>query len=83
MISQGAGALFNIIFDPILIFGYFGFPAMGVVGAAIATIAGQWLGMVIGLVMVLRNKIVPLHPRAFRFHPHLIVDIYRIGLPLF
>lgn len=81
MIIQGAGALFNIIFDPILIFGYFGFPAMGVVGAAIATIAGQWLGMVIGLVMVLRNKIVPLHPRAFRFHPHLIVDIYRIGLP--
>lgn len=81
MIIQGAGALFNIIFDPILIFGYFGFPAMGVVGAAIATIAGQWLGMVIGLIMVLRNKIVPLHPRAFRFHPHLIVDIYRIGLP--
>lgn len=81
MIIQGAGALFNIIFDPILIFGYFGFPAMGVVGAAIATITGQWLGMVIGLVMVLRNKIVPLHPRAFRFHPHLIVDIYRIGLP--
>jgi len=81
MIIQGAGALFNIIFDPILIFGYFGFPAMGVAGAAIATIAGQWLGMVIGFVMVLRNKIVPIHPRAFRFHGHLIVDIYRIGLP--
>lgn len=81
MIIQGAGALFNIIFDPILIYGYFGFPAMGVAGAAIATIAGQWLGMVIGFVMVLRNKIVPIHPRAFRFHGHLIVDIYRIGLP--
>ncbi len=81
MIIQGAGALFNIIFDPILIFGYFGFPAMGVAGAAIATIAGQWLGMVTGFVMVLRNKIVPIHPRAFRFHGHLIVDIYRIGLP--
>ncbi len=81
MIIQGAGALFNIIFDPILIFGYLGFPAMGVVGAAIATIAGQWLGMVIGLVMVLRNKIVPIHPRAFRFQPHLIGDIYRIDLP--
>ena len=81
MIIQGAGALFNIIFDPILIFGYFGFPAMGVAGAAIATIAGQWLGMVIGFVMVLRNKIVPIPPRAFRFHGHLIVDIYRIGLP--
>lgn len=81
MIIQGAGALFNIIFDPILIFGYLGFPAMGVVGAAIATIAGQWLGMVIGLIMVLRNKIVPIRPREFRFQPHLIGDIYRIGLP--
>ncbi len=81
MIIQGAGALFNIIFDPILIFGYFGFPAMGVVGAAIATIAGQWLGMVIGLIMVLRNQSVPIRPRVFRFQPHLIGDIYRIGLP--
>lgn len=81
MIIQGAGALFNIIFDPILIFGYFGFPAMGVVGAAIATIAGQWLGMIIGFVMVLRNKIVPIRPRAFRFHGRLVGDIYRIGLP--
>lgn len=81
MIIQGAGALFNIIFDPILIFGYFGFPAMGVAGAAIATIAGQWLGMVIGLVMVLRNKIVPIRPREFHFHSRLVADIYRIGLP--
>lgn len=81
MIIQGAGALFNIIFDPILIFGYFGFPAMGVVGAAIATIMGQWLGMVIGLVMVLRNKIVPIRPREFHFQGYLIVDIFRIGFP--
>lgn len=81
MIIQGAGAIFNLVFDPILIFGYFGFPAMGVAGAAIATIAGQWLGMVIGLVMVLHNKIVPIHPKAFQFHPRLVGDIYRIGLP--
>lgn len=81
MIIQGAGALFNIIFDPILIFGYFGFPAMGVVGAAIATIMGQWLGMVIGFVMVLRNKIVPIHPREFQFRGYLVLDIYRIGVP--
>ena len=81
MVIQGAGALFNIIFDPILIFGYFGFPAMGVVGAAVATIAGQWLGMFIGFVMVFRNRVVPLRPREFRFHAHLVGDIYRIGLP--
>ena len=44
MFTQGIGALINIIFDPIFIFGYFGFPAMGVKGAAIATVVGQIIG---------------------------------------
>ena len=48
MITQLSGAIFNIIFDPILIFGLFGFPAMGTKGAAIATVSGQIFGMIVG-----------------------------------
>lgn len=81
MIIQGAGALFNIIFDPLLIFGVGPFPKMGVAGAAIATIGGQWLGMIIGFVMVKRNKVVIFHFREFRFDGHIVGTIYRIGLP--
>ncbi len=81
MIIQGSGALFNIIFDPILIFGWCGFPAMGVAGAAVATIGGQLLGMVIGFVMVKRNKVVVFHFRDFKFQPRVVGSIYRIGLP--
>lgn len=49
MLSQGLGAIINIIFDPILIFGLFGFPKMGVAGAAAATVFGQLCGMLLSL----------------------------------
>lgn len=81
MIIQGTGALFNIIFDPLLIFGIGPFPAMGVAGAAVATIGGQWLGMILGFIMVKRNKVVVFHFRDFRLQGHIISSIYRIGLP--
>lgn len=81
MIIQGTGALFNIIFDPILIFGYFGFPKMGVAGAAVATIGGQLLGMILGFIMVKRNRVVVFHFRDFRLQGPIISSIYRIGLP--
>lgn len=81
MIIQGAGALFNIVFDPILIFGIGPFPAMGVTGAAVATIAGQWLGLFLGFIMVARNRVVVFHWKDFRFDGVIIKNIYRVGVP--
>lgn len=51
MITQLSGAIFNIIFDPLLIFGLCGFPAMGTKGAAIATVGGQFFGMFVGFIL--------------------------------
>ena len=51
MISQITGAVINIIFDPIFIFGYFGIEGMGVVGAAYATVLGQCVAAVVGLIL--------------------------------
>lgn len=51
MITQLVGAITNIILDPIFIFGYFGLPAMGTRGAAIATVIGQILGMFVGYIL--------------------------------
>lgn len=81
MFIQGAGALFNIIFDPLLIAGIGPFPRLGIAGAAIATIGGQWLGMILGLILVKRNKVVPFRFRDFRFKGRIVGSIYRIGLP--
>ena len=81
MFIQGAGALVNIIFDPLLIAGIGPFPKLGIAGAALATIGGQWLGMILGLILVKRNKVVPFHFRDFKFKGHIISNIYRIGLP--
>ena len=81
MIIQTSGAVFNVIFDPILIFGYFGFPQLGVTGAAIATVAGQFFAMAIGLFFFLRNKYLKV--RLFR--PEMgkkeAKDILTVGVP--
>ena len=82
MLSQLVGAIFNIIFDPILIFGLLGFPALGVAGAAIATVLGQALGMCVGLFyLVKKNDLVHFSFRGFRPKKGVIRDIYRVGLP--
>ena len=80
MISQGA--IINIIFDPIFIFGLFGFPKMGVAGAAYATILGQWVAAAIGLVMNIRkNPEVSISMKGFRPHGATLSRILSIGIP--
>ena len=82
MVSQTVGAITNIILDPILIFGLFGFPRLEVAGAAIATIIGQILGMCIGLYFNLtKNKEINLSFKGFRPHLPTIGIIYAVGLP--
>ena len=83
MISQMSGAIFNIIFDPILIFGYFGFPRLGVAGAAYATVFGQMLGASIGLILNLKkNKEIHFSISKI-LHPDLetVKRIYFVGIP--
>ena len=81
MISQGVGAVVNIILDPIFIHGWFGIPAMGIAGAAIATVIGQWAGAVLVIIFNLKyNKDVQfglkyLKPRASTIGPILTVGI--------
>ena len=84
MISQCAGALINIIFDPILIFGvsWLGIPAMGVTGAAIATVFGQIVGGIVAIVLnVRRNRELAFRFRGFRPDGKLCGGILFIGIP--
>ena len=82
MITQTTGAVINIILDPIMIFGLFGMPAMGVKGAALATVTGQIVAAFFAFFMNLRtNKEVTLSLRGFRPDTEVIGKIYSVGLP--
>lgn len=82
MIAQTVGAITNIILDPLLIFGLLGFPRLEVAGAAIATIIGQILGMLVGLYFnVTKNKELNFSFKGFRPHLPTIRMIYAVGLP--
>lgn len=82
MITQMLGAIVNLILDPILIFGWFGLPALGVRGAAIATVIGQIIaGVTACLMNVYANKDVDINMKGFRPSISIIRQIYRIGIP--
>ncbi len=79
---QVTGAVINIILDPILIFGLFGMPEMGVKGAAIATVFGQICACILGFILNKKyNKEIKLSIRNIKPHWKTIKDIYRIGIP--
>ena len=82
MISLIAGAITNIILDPIMIFGYFGMQAMGIRGAAIATVIGQWVGAAVALTLnYFLNPEVQMKFRGFRLEWKTVTAVYRVGLP--
>ncbi len=82
MYTQGVGAVINIILDPILIFGLFGFPRLEVVGAAVATVVGQICGMLLGVFFNARkNKEININMKNFRPDRRTIKRIYQVGIP--
>lgn len=82
MITQGTGAIINIILDPIFIFGYFGVPRMGVAGAAIATVTGQVIAGIMGIVInQKKNTDIKLRLRGFIPDGKIIGQIYKVGIP--
>lgn len=82
MITQGTGAIINIVLDPVFIFGYFGIPAMGIAGAAVATVIGQWVAALLAVVFNLtRNPEVQLGLRYLRLHKAVVGPILTVGIP--
>lgn len=82
MLAQSIGAVCNIILDPILIFGLCGLPALGVTGAAAATVIGQWAAALVSLWLNrTRNREVKIQVKGFRPDGAILKSIYRVGLP--
>ena len=82
MYTQLSGAITNLILDPIMIFGYFGCPALGVAGAALATVIGQWVACFVGFVLNVKcNKEISINMKKFKPETSIIGKIFAIGIP--
>ena len=82
MITQSTGAIINIILDPILIFGLFGMPKMGVAGAAIATVTGQICAAILAITFNLtKNPDVHINFKGFKPQIIFVKNILSVGIP--
>ena len=82
MVTQAVGAITNIILDPIFIFGWFGIPAMGTAGAAIATVIGQWVAALLGLYFNEKyNPEVQFGRRYAKLDKKTVGIILTVGIP--
>ncbi len=82
MLTQGLGAILNIILDPILIFGLFGLPRMGIAGAALATVLGQMAAAALSLwYNKKKNDDIVISPKKYGLSSMAIKKIYAIGIP--
>ena len=82
MVTQATGAIVNILLDPVFIFGWFGMPAMGIAGAAIATVIGQWSGAALGLYLNLKhNPDVRFGKQYLKLDKFFVGGILAVGVP--
>jgi len=82
MFTQGTGAIINILLDPVFIFGYFGIPAMGIAGAAVATVIGQWVSAVLAIVFNLKcNPDIRFSLDFLKPRRNIIRPILTVGVP--
>ncbi len=82
MVCSLTGGIINIIGNPILIFGLFGFPEFGIAGSALATVTGQFVSMCMGLYLLFAHKHeVKIKIRNFKWNKKTIKDIYTVGFP--
>ena len=82
MVLLASGSIINLILDPILIFGLFGFPALGVAGAAIATVIGQTAAFFFYLIAYKKKKLpVQIHLRYLKWNGQIVWKLYYIGIP--
>ncbi|MBQ4553582.1 MAG: MATE family efflux transporter [Spirochaetaceae bacterium] len=82
MIAQLAGAITNIVLDPIMIFGLLGCPALGITGAALATVVGQFVTLFVSAYLNFKkNKEIVFNFKTFKPSKSVIAEIYRVGIP--
>ena len=84
LITQGTGAVLNILLDPVFIFGFapLGIPAMGIAGAAVATLIGQWIAAILAIFFNIKcNPDVHLSLANLRPRKKIILPVLSIGIP--